>query len=162
MLEGGIRIPFLVQWKSRLPRGQVYREMVMGFDVHATALAAAGIDLSTRSKPLVGVNLLPYLIGDRDAAPHTELFWRAGPNHAARVGNYKLVRFNSELDQLFDLATDVGEQHDLAAAQPEVLKRLQSAYARWDGDMMAPRWIRQGPFECAMDGGPLSSRPSLR
>ena len=56
-------------------------------------------------------------MGERDDAPHTELFWRSGQNHAARVGNYKLVRFGSEFDQLFDLAADIGEWYDLAATR---------------------------------------------
>ena len=141
--EGGIRVPFMVQWKGRLPRGQVRHDMVMGFDVHATALAVAGIDPSTRPKPIDGVNLLPYLLGESDDAPHTELFWRSGSNYAARVGNYKLVRYNSDVDQLFDLAADIGESKDLATSQPDVLRRVQAAYARWDSEMTAPRWIRQ-------------------
>ncbi len=155
-LEGGIRIPFMIQWKDRLPRGEVRHDMVMGFDVHATALAAAGIDFSNRSKPLDGVNLLPYMLGESDEAPHTELFWRDPSNYAARVGKYKLVRsraagadqqssstFSSAADQLYDLDADIGETKDLAASHPEVLKRLQAAYARWSSQMMAPRWVRQ-------------------
>ena len=152
MFEGGIRIPFMVQWKGRLPRGEVRHEMVMGFDVHATALAAAGIEPSTQPIPLDGVNLLPYLTGERDDTPHTELFWRSGRNHAARVGNYKLVRFRSDVDQLFDLAADIEERDDLAATQPEVLQRLQSAYTRWDSEMMAPRWIRQDRTNAEVGG----------
>lgn len=45
MFAGGIRIPFVMQWKGVVPAGQTYREMVMGFDCHATALAAVGISL---------------------------------------------------------------------------------------------------------------------
>lgn len=47
------------------------------------------------------------------------------------------------LDNSTPMPPDIGERHDLAAAQPEVLTRLQSAYARWDSEMMDPRWIRQ-------------------
>ena len=43
MFEGGIRIPFLVQWKGTIPAGQTYGEMVMGFDCHATALAVGRV-----------------------------------------------------------------------------------------------------------------------
>ena len=50
-LEGGIRVPFVMQWKGKIPAGQTYREPVMGFDCHATALAAAGVELAERRKP---------------------------------------------------------------------------------------------------------------
>ena len=150
--EGGIRIPFMIQWKGRLPRGEVRHDMVMGFDVHATALAAAGIDFSTRSKPLDGVNLLPYMLGESDEAPHTELFWRDASNYAARVGKYKLVRFKSDVDQLFDLDADIGEARDLAASHPEVLKRVQAAYAHWSSQMMAPRWVKQTQSNAEIGG----------
>ena len=43
LFEGGIRVPFVMQWKGRIPAGQTYRQPVMGFDCHATALAAAGV-----------------------------------------------------------------------------------------------------------------------
>ena len=89
--EGGIREPFLAQWKGKLPAGMVYREMVMGFDCHATALAAAGVPLPT-DKPLDGVNLLPFLTGEKQGRPHQQLFWRSGEKHAARVGDWKLVK----------------------------------------------------------------------
>ncbi|MFM8724965.1 MAG: sulfatase/phosphatase domain-containing protein, partial [Planctomycetaceae bacterium] len=62
MFEGGIRVPFVMQWKGKIPAGQTYREPVMGFDCHATALAAAGVE-SPKDKPLDGVNLVPFVTG---------------------------------------------------------------------------------------------------
>jgi arylsulfatase A-like enzyme len=140
--EGGIREPFLAQWKGKLPAGMAYREMVMGFDCHATALAAAGVPLPT-DKPLDGVNLLPFLTGEKQGCPHDQLFWRAAEKHAARVGDWKLVQERGGEAQLFNLKDDISEATDLAAKEPAKLKELQAAYAAWDKQMMPAQWRRQ-------------------
>lgn len=142
MFEGGIRVPFMLQWPGTIPAGEVYRHPVMGFDVHATALAAAGIDLPGDQRT-DGKNLVPYLTGEASGSPHEQLFWRAGTQHAARVGDWKLVKMRGTGDMLFDLSNDIGEQSDLAASRPEKLKELQAAYAAWAGAMKEPQWIRQ-------------------
>jgi len=138
MFEGGIRVPFIAQWPGKIPAGKIYRQPVMGFDVHATALAAAG--LKTRGD---GKNLIPYLDGNQEGIPHESLYWRAGANHAARVGDWKLVTERGKPDALFNLAEDIAEQHDLATSRPDKLKELQATYSAWDSQMEEPRWIRQ-------------------
>jgi arylsulfatase A-like enzyme len=140
--EGGIRVPFLAQWKGKLPTGTVYREMVMGFDCHATTLAAAGVPLPT-DKPLDGTNLLPFLTSKQTGRPHDQLFWRAGEQNAARVGDWKLVQERGGAPQIFNLKNDIGEQTNLAAKEPEKLRELQAAYAAWDKQMMPAQWRRQ-------------------
>jgi arylsulfatase A-like enzyme len=151
--EGGIRVPFLLQWKGKLPSGKVYDPMVMGFDVHATALAAAGVPFPT-DKPLDGVDLLPYLTGAKKQSPHETLFWRGGPQHAARVGHWKLVGVRGSTPQLFNLKDDIGEKNDLAAKEPAKLKELETIYANWDKQMMPPQWVRQD----ARNPGPRRER----
>jgi arylsulfatase A-like enzyme len=153
MFEGGIRVPFLVQWKGKLPAGTVYREMVMGFDVHATALVAAGLDLP-QDRALDGVDLLPYLAGENPGRPHDQLFWRSGAQHAARVGDWKLVMQSriSASPMLFNLADDIGEQTDLAASNPEKLKQLQAAFADWEKGTMPALWIRQDQRNAELGG----------
>ncbi len=140
--EGGIREPFLAQWKGKLPAGAVYREMVMAFDIHATALVAAGVPLPT-DKPLDGVNLLPFLLGKQTGRPHDQLFWRAGEKHAARVGDWKLVQDRSGGVELFNLKDDISEKNDLATKEPAKLKELQAAYTAWDKQMKPAQWVRQ-------------------
>ena len=75
--EGGIRIPFMIQWKGHVPPGKVDERPVISLDIHPTALAAAGVGLPTEKK-LDGVNLLPFLEGSSAALPHEFLFWRFG------------------------------------------------------------------------------------
>ena len=138
VLEGGIRVPFLVQWKGRLPGGQVYRQPVISLDILPTAMAAAGIAPARDSK-LDGVDLLPHLQGRATAAPHELLCWRFGPQAAVRKANWKLIR-SRDGDQLYDLAADMGEGHDLAADQPQKVAELVRDYEQWDKQLAAPLW----------------------
>ncbi len=165
MFEGGIRVPFAIQWPAVLSAGKVFREPIMGFDVHATALAAAGIELPDTER-IDGKNLIPYLNGSQSGAPHKQLFWRSGGQHAARVGDWKLVQSRGEPTMLFNLSRDMGEKKDLSKRNPEKLKELQAIYDSWSSQMEAPRWIRQDRTNAEI-GGQLknakkSSGPSAR
>jgi arylsulfatase A-like enzyme len=154
MFEGGIRVPFAMQWMGKVPGGRTYREPVMGFDCHATALAAAGID-KTGDRPLDGVNLLPFLTGQTEGRPHDRLFWRAGRQHAVRMGDWKLVA-NPQLGatMLFNLRDDIGERKDLAAACPEKLGELEAAFAAWEKGTQPAKWIRQDQRNAEAGGTP--------
>ena len=136
--EGGIRIPFLVQWKGKLPAGVVYEKPLISLDILPTAVALA----SGKVAPNVeGVNLLPYLTGEKSQPPHDQLFWRMCNRSAARVGSWKLVRNGDGSEKLFNLADDLSEKKDLAATNPEKLKELQHAYQEWDAKNIPPRWM---------------------
>jgi arylsulfatase A-like enzyme len=152
--EGGIHVPFFVQWKGRLPAGKVYDRPVIQLDIHPTALAAAGVDVETKWK-LDGINLLPHLEGKSDRAPHDFLFWRFGGQIAVRQGDWKLVKApgggvdqagarRAQADttgaQLFNLASDPGEQKDLSADQAEMVAKLASAWGRWNAELAEPQW----------------------
>jgi arylsulfatase A-like enzyme len=155
MFEGGIRVPFVMQWKGRIPAGTTYRPMVMGFDFHATALAAAGAAVPG-DRPLDGVDLVPYVTGQRQGQPHDRLFWRAGPQHAARLGDWKLVVSRTEPPMLFHLREDIGEQHNLAGSRPDKLQELQSAFAEWEKGTQPAKWVRQD-HRNAEPGGKLKT-----
>ncbi|HSW44216.1 MAG TPA: sulfatase [Phycisphaerae bacterium] len=142
--EGGIRVPFLVQWKGHVPAGKVYDKPVIALDIHPTCLAASGgkYDIPV-DKALDGVDLLPYLRGQKSEAPHNTLFWRYGIQTAIRKGNYKLVKTANE-EELFDLAADIGEERDLCDARPEIVKELRTIFAKWETGMVPPAWERAG------------------
>jgi arylsulfatase A-like enzyme len=152
--EGGVRVPFLVQWKGRLPAGKVYDRPVAQIDILPTALAAAGAEVDPAWK-LDGVNLLPFLQGQDRGEPHEALYWRFGNQTAVRMGNWKLVRGRVGRaperardvvvtePQLFNVAIDVGETRNVAAEQPERVGQLRAAWERWDAELPPPRW--RGP-----------------
>ena len=119
-------------------------EAAEGYCVKQGGLDAAGLPMPG-DRPPDGVDLLPFVLGEKSEAPHASLCWRAGRQHAIRLGDWKLVRDlrQGERDMLFNLAEDIGEQNDLAEAQPGRLKDLQAAYAEWEKGMMPAQWVRQ-------------------
>jgi arylsulfatase A-like enzyme len=138
--EGGIRVPFLVTWPTHVPAGLVYGQPVSQLDIYPTVLAAAGIPKSQIPPQLDGVDLLPFLLGQKRESPHPELFWSLENRNvkwAVRAGRWKLVNDDTipTLDQhlnhpvfrtqLYDLEADPLEQHDLANSQPERLAALK-------------------------------------
>lgn len=147
VLEGGIRIPFMMQWKGRLPAGKVFDFPVISLDIHPTILAAAGIKVPANAN-FDGINLVPFLNGERKGMPHQQLFWRFGEQWAIRDGDWKLVQSrNQESPQLFNLRDDIGEKNDLFGREPEKAKQMQSLWDRWNSELVKPKWVRGGDGE---------------
>lgn len=143
VLEGGIRIPFTMQWKGRVPAGKVYKQPVSSLDIHSTALVAAG-GAVTPDKKLDGVYLVPFLAGKSSAKPHESLCWRMGEKCAIRHGDWKLVKEQGDKEwSLYNLAEDIGEKENLAAKFPARLQQLNELYAMWEKQLQQPKWIRQ-------------------
>jgi arylsulfatase A-like enzyme len=148
-LEGGIRVPFFVSWKGRLPAGKTYDKPVIQLDLNATALGAAGIEQQADWK-LDGVNLGPFLSGESSAGqPHDALYWRFGAQMAVRQGDWKLVKYDPVADggkgrpteaKLYNLASDIGETTDLAMREPDRVKELQRIWDAWNKGNVAPLW----------------------
>ena len=129
--EGGIRVPFMMQWKGTIPAGQIYRHPVISTDLMATFTKSAGAPKP--SKTLDSVDLIPFVTGENAQAPHDSLFWRVGAKRAIRMGDWKALleptRFGSPDWQLYNLRHDIGEENDLATQQVDVLNSLKE---RWD------------------------------
>jgi arylsulfatase A-like enzyme len=147
-LEGGIRVPFVASWKNHIKPG-VYDKPVLQFDLTATALSLAGVQATN----LDGVNLLPYFSGEKKESPHDAIYWRFGQQMAIRLGDYKLVKYDSNADtltgkahqpvagpKLYNLATDIGESKDLFAEMPDKAKELQAKWDEWNATLMKPLW----------------------
>ena len=133
--EGGPRVPFIAQWKGKIPAGKTYDLPVLNLDVLPTAIIAAG-GKTDPSWQLDGVDLMPYLTGKQTSRPHQTLYWRYGPQWAIRHGDLKLVvsKGGSGQPELYDLATDIGESKDLASAQPAKVKELQALWDKWSAE----------------------------
>lgn len=175
-LEGGIRVPFVVSWKGKLPAGKVFDQPVVQLDVLPTALAAVGATVRSKAtdqnaspananaetKHLDGVDLLPYLTGKNPAAPHETLYWRLGAQLAIRRGDWKLVRYDMVADsqvrgrgraaaavtgfKLYNLAKDIGETNDLSVQQPDKVKELESTWRKWSAELANPLWGPKNSF----------------
>jgi arylsulfatase A-like enzyme len=147
LLEGGIRVPFMVAWPGVLPAGQVDDRPVVQLDILTTALAAAGVAIDPAWK-LDGVNLLPFLTAKSPGLPHEALFWRHGGQWAVRQGPWKLVRWLDRRDndadskligpELYNVVEDIGEKQNLIATKPEKARELQAAWDDWNKYNIAP------------------------
>lgn len=140
LFEGGIRVPFMVKWPSHLSSARTYDHPVISLDILPTVAAAAGATLP-KNHTFDGVDLIPYLTGTDKTPPHEFFFWRTGHYYAVRQGNWKLVNTSSHAE-LFDLATDISETRNLAAEQPNVVKKLTKAHEAWNTQMIDPLWPR--------------------
>jgi arylsulfatase A-like enzyme len=138
LFEGGVRVPMIVQWPGVVPPKTVFDAATSSLDVFPTACAAAGIDLPDAVE-LDGVNLLPFLSGEVDGAPHETLFWSNGPNVAVRKGHWKLIKSYDNV-WLFDLSKDLGEKNNLAKTSPDIVEQLEQELQHWKSRMAAPAW----------------------
>jgi arylsulfatase A-like enzyme len=140
--EGGVRVPFALQWPTMLSGGKTFAEPVIALDIFPTAMAAAGVDKSP-GKPLDGVDLIPFLTGKEKGRPHQTLYWKMGSAWAVRDGDLKLVVGDKKAagaPALFDLSRDISESTDLTAKRPEDVKRLQALYDKWAAEVKPTPW----------------------
>ena len=142
LLEGGIHVPFLMQWKGTLPAGSVYANPVIALDIFATATAVTG-GAPAGGNARDGVNLIPFLTGKDPGIPHQTLFWRYGDVLALRQGPWKLHKSESYPAQLYNLDSDIGETTDLAAQKPELVNALEAELAGWNAQLSKPLWEPQ-------------------
>lgn len=141
--EGGLRVPFLAQWKGVIPAGKTYDLPVLSLDIFATAAAASGRPVAPGS--VDGVDLRPFLTGRDYTSPHEQIFWRAGHKAALRSGDWKLVRNKGksgadEAWELYHLRDDPGETKDLAGTHPEKAQQLLELWETCNDEMMEPIW----------------------
>jgi arylsulfatase A-like enzyme len=132
MWEGGIRIPFCMQWQGMIPAESTYHRPVSSLDILPTAIAAAGGTIAPEWK-LDGVNLLPYVCQKNmsEERPHNELYWSLGPRLAIRDLDYKLATDDGKIYRLFDLATDRSEERNLMESKPALANRLRKKLHNW-------------------------------
>jgi arylsulfatase A-like enzyme len=146
--EGGIRVPFLLQWKAKFPQGRVDGRLVSAMDILPTSVAAAGGNAAVSpedERPLDGVNLLPYLTGKNGAGanggvPHDKLYWHKLWFSAMRDGPWKLIYVQDYGYALYKLDDDLGERKNLAPQYPRRVATMTEELNTWKSQMMEPLW----------------------
>jgi hypothetical protein len=153
VLEGGIRVPFAVQWPARLNGQSSYHGMVSSLDIVPTVAAAAGVALPA-DRDYDGMDIMPYLTGQQ-ISPVRTFYWRwfgLGPDGpqgarntiwAVRNGSLKLVverAMDTQPPALYDLSTDIGETTDLSLQQPDQVTALQTLYNQWQRIAVPTLW----------------------
>jgi len=129
LFEGGVRVPMIVYWPRRVRRGRT-SDHVSGFqDVMPTLCEITG---AKTPKDIDGISMLPTLLEKGEQRKHEFLYWEFsgyGGQQAVRLGDWKAIRQNMHKGnmrlQLFDLAKDVGETTDVAAANPMIVQRIE-------------------------------------
>lgn len=136
--EGGIRVPCLMRWPAKLPKGRTTAQMGITMDLHATFLAAAGA-AQIKGKALDGVDLVPLITSARPL--ERTFYWRIDRSNrkqrAIRQGRWKYLNDGNTMDLLFDLNADIGERVNLGYRHPDVLSRLKQALKEWEAEMDA-------------------------
>ena len=140
LLEGGIHVPFVMSWPNTLPVGKVYKHPVTSLDIAPTFVELGGED-PDQDDDFDGVNLLPYVLGEKEGRPHQELKWRFTISAAIRTGEWKLIRLPDRLPLLYHLPSDTSELKDVSikhlAKTEELLKKLGD----WDVELPHPVFL---------------------
>ncbi len=137
--EGGHRVPFVLYWKNHVPAGKTYKNLVSSFDIFPTSVVAGGGKLP-ETRPVDGVNLLPFLQKETSKIPHQQLFWRKLECASMREGKWKLIRVENLGFALYNLDKDIGETHNMAKEMPEKVASMAKKLKAWEQDKIEPLW----------------------
>lgn len=153
LLEGGIRVPFLVQWKGVIPKGKRIDFPVAAIDILPTVLDVVNIDENPK-KPLDGINLMPFLMDNKKIASDRYIYWRFVYTWAIRNNEWKLVKLkDAPTPELYHLSEDLSEANNVYVKYPEIVEELEKAFNSWSDSMMEPQWSWQPDY-----GGPYDIR----
>ncbi|MES2621649.1 MAG: sulfatase [Bacteroidota bacterium] len=140
--EGGLKVPFMMQWKGKIKPGTTYTHPVISLDVFATVAAAIGIQLP-EDRIYDGVNLIPFLNDKNEDVAHEKLFWRSDFNKAIRKGDWKLiVNEFTNTNLLYNLKQDSIEHINLYSKQPARAKEMLADLDKWEEELIKPLWPR--------------------
>jgi arylsulfatase A-like enzyme len=130
LYEGGIRVPFIAHWPAGITSpGRVVDLPSAFWDFLPTVCELAAVPAPS---DIQGLSYAPTLTGREGQKRHEQLYWEfseLGGRRALRVDDWKLVQYDLQPGafgppQLFNLSTDVGEQHDLAASHPDLVQDM--------------------------------------
>jgi arylsulfatase A-like enzyme len=130
--EGGTRVPMIVRWPGQVKPGSASDYPWAFWDVLPTLADLAGVRGIPRH--VDGISVVPTLLGKRQAFERP-LYWESygdGFHQALRIGRWKGVRHGVSASlELYDLSTDIGENKDVAASQPDVVRKIVEYMGRY-------------------------------
>ena len=149
LFEGGVRVPFVMQWPGQIKGGQTFDKPVSSLDIFATSKAITSPKIIPKNK-LHGVNLIPFLKGEKKHSPHSNLFWRNNfmqnknelrtEASAVRSEKFKFIK-NKQVDALYNLKKEISEQTNLKDQEKEMYDSLKNEYKRWSKTLMDPVFL---------------------
>ena len=149
LYEGGVRVPFIVQWPGTVGAGKTSDAVVSHLDIVPTCMAAAGGKLPA-DRDYDGSDLRDCFAGNAGDWTKRPMFWRVWRDRAVRMGKWKLVWTGDAPARLYDLATDIEEEKDLAAGHPAIVGNMKEAWKAWNKKNIAPLFqfeIKGGPWK---------------
>jgi len=143
LFEGGINVPFMMQWKGTIPAGTKYDAPVSAMDIFPTSLQASNIKQKNQA-PIDGVNLLPFLKKEVSGIPHETLYWRCDHVRAIRHKNWKMIlSARDNWLHLYNLESDKEEMIDLSELNAKEKESLSEFFEAWNKDLPTkPLWPR--------------------
>lgn len=145
--EGGMRVPLIMHWPEKI-KSRVTKELTASMDLYPTLAKLAGASIPT-DRVVDGLDFSSFLLGKTDTTPRETLFYYMGDNlEAVRQGEWKLhlsrehnathavvdgtdkdkkkpnLGHNTEVKELYNLSEDIGEQHNVYDAHPDIVKLL--------------------------------------
>jgi arylsulfatase A len=148
--EGGIRVPGILRWPGHIAPGSVTSEPISGVDLLPTLCAITGAPVPT-DRAIDGTSFLPALTGE-PLARKTPLYWQydvalSAPKIAIRNGDWKLLADASLTKfELYNLRSDLKEEHDLSSQEPERVKAMGETMRRLHEEIKkeGPEWPKGG------------------
>lgn len=143
--EGGVRVPMAMRWPGKIPAGSVIDDPVISLDFLPTFVSVQGGRVDPEWQ-LDGHDLTPLLTGAMKELPARPLFWRNHGSSGAvsmRDGDFKLLIERDgpeETLHLFHLATDIGEEHNLAEEHPDRVQHMRAQITVWESELVEPLW----------------------
>lgn len=142
--EGGIRVPFTMQWPNKIKPGTIYDKPIIALDIFATVASAAKAEKYIKNE-IDGVNLIPYLSGNKSGLPHEYLYWKNPDKDidVIRDDRYKYLRIKND-EYIFDLKNDISEESNIIDLSKPIYDRLKSQFKLWEKDMIDPVFMDLG------------------
>jgi arylsulfatase A-like enzyme len=138
--EGGIRVPFAIQWPKKIKPNTRYEKPIISLDIFATIASNIKESIETKNN-LDGVNLIPFLNGTKNGAPHDYLFWRNfdQKNYAVlHQSGFKEVIIKDTSKQLFNLKHDISEQKNITETGKLLLYKFEILRKKWELNTIPP------------------------
>ena len=136
--EGGIRVPFILSWPDQIDPGLKFDKPVHHFDIFSTIASAADVPIPNDRK-IDGVDLMPYLKGEKISNPHQTLFWRSGNHQAVLHENWKyLVSKKEGTKWLFNTELDPLERNNLININPKKTSQIENLLVTFNSEQANP------------------------
>lgn len=155
--DGGVRVPYVMSWPGVITPGVDNERIVSSMDIFSTTVELAGASIPN-DRVIDGVNLIPYLTGEKQGQPHEALFFRRKDRNSwsIRQGDFKWV-YNGKTNEepegggLYDIQNDISESVELSDSHVDIKNELSALFYELTKDLPEPKpSIGDGITNCGL------------